>query len=359
MMSLTESERAGLDRTTQLAVFLAERHTGAFRVSTGGSPHAVLHRDNKARLLYFSPRGEPRAPGSAPPRPVFISMPLINTWTIFDLLPGRSVVERLVGAGHPVYLVDWGRPGPEDKDTPLARYVDTTLGRMADRALRHVAAQAPAGTDAVDQLDAIGYCVGGTFLTMHVARHRERFRRLCTLATPIDFHASGRLSAWSNAAHFPLDALVDGLGNYPKEMMRESFKMLRPTGDAAKWQGLWSRIEDPGFRMLWAALEEWNGDGVDFPGEAYREYVRRCYFDNALIAGGWTMDGAPVDLRAGSVPVHVIAASADHIVPPPAAFGLASVWGAPVTTQTIRGGHVGVCVGSELPDALLAWLGRP
>jgi len=351
VIALSEAARRDLDRTSQFALFLAERASGAHRVTTGASPHQVLHRDNKARLLYFAPVGPVR-------RPVFISMPLINTWTIFDLLPGRSVIERLVGAGHPVYLVDWGRPGPEDAQTPLARYVDTTLGRMADRALRHVAAT----TGDADQLDAIGYCVGGTFLTMHVARAPARFRRLCTLATPVDFHASGRLAAWSKPGHFPLDALVDGLGNYPKEMMRESFRMLRPTGEGAKWQGLWSRVEDEGFRTLWAALEQWNGDGVDFPGEAYREYVRRCYFDNALVTGGWMLDGRPVDLGQGAVPVHAIAASADHIVPAAAAFGIERAWGrglpvAPrVTTQAIRGGHVGVCVGRELPDALLAWL---
>lgn len=364
-------DRSSLDRTTQLAMFLAERRSGAFRVETGRSPHRVLHRDNKAQLRYFAPGlaapADAAAGSSGPKVPVFISMPLINTWTIFDLLPGRSVIERLVAAGYPVYLVDWGRPGPEDRDTPLSRYIDTTLGRMADRALRHARGVAEvAGLPAPTQLDAFGYCVGGTFLTMHIARHSRpaggntgAFRRLCTLATPIDFHKSGRLADWSKPEHFPLDALVDGLGNYPKEMMRESFRMLRPTGDMAKWQGLWSRIEDADFRTLWAALEDWNGDGVDFPGEAYREYVRGCYFDNALMTGGWTMNGLPVDLGAATIAAHVIAASADHIVPAPAAFGLADVWGGPVTTQSIRGGHVGVYVGKDLPDALIAWLRTP
>lgn len=363
---------ARLDRTTQMALFLMERWSGAFRVATGRSAHRVLHRDNKAQLRYFAAaRAESGVGSGGPAVPVFISMPLINTWTIFDLLPGRSVIERLTSAGYPVYLVDWGRPGPEDSGTPLCRYVDTTLGRMAVRALRHARGAAEAaGLPSPTQLDALGYCVGGTFLTMHIARqsgstnlntHRRpaAFRRLCTLATPIDFHRSGRLADWSKPAHFPLDALVDGLGNYPKEMMRASFRMLRPTGDMAKWQGLWSRIDDADFRTVWAALEDWNADGVNFPGEAYREYVRGCYFENALMTGGWTMDGSPVDLGEASIPAHAIAASADHIVPPPAAFGLADVWGGAVTTQTVRGGHVGVCVGKELPDALIAWLRTP
>ncbi len=349
------AEIGRLDRTTQLGAFLFARASGSFRVQTGQSPHAVLHRDNKASLRYFAPVGAPVG------LPVLISMPLINTWTIFDLLPGRSVIERLTSAGHAVYVVDWGRPGSEDRENPLSRYVDATLWRMADRALRHARAQAEArGTDAPDQLDAIGYCVGGTFLAMHVARAcaagKATFRRLCTVATPVDFHASGRLADWSKPAHFPLDALVDGLGNYPKELMRDSFRMLRPTGDAAKWQGLWSRIEDADFRTLWAALEDWNADGVDFPGEAYREYVRRCYFDNALVAGGWTMDGAPVDLSRATVPAHAIAAAADHIAPASACFGLTGTWGGAVTTETIRGGHVGICVANLLPDALIAWL---
>jgi polyhydroxyalkanoate synthase len=207
-----------------------------------------------------------------------------------------------------------------------------------------------------ESMAAIGYCVGGTFLAAHLALRPERVSRVCFLATPIDFHASGRLATWATPATFPLDAIVDGLGNFPKELMRTSFQWLKPQGMTSKWASLWERIDQDGFPELWAALEKWNEDGVDFPGEAYREYVGRCYFDNALVKGGWTLAGTPVDLHRATMPALVLACSDDHIVPPPAAHALRDVWGGPVETETIKGGHVGVCVGGALPKRLIRWL---
>lgn len=326
----------------ETARFLATEPAAS--VQTGRTPHSLVLRANKSSLFYFAPAVVKHAP-------VFISMPLINTWTVFDLLPGRSVVEALVGAGVPVYLLDWGRPGPEDQENPMSYYVDTMLGRMIQRACRHAGVQ---------QIDAIGYCVGGTFLAAHIARNQSgadsRVRRVAFLATPIDFHVSGRLSTWAKPENFPLDAIVDGFGNFPRSLMKDSFAWLRPAGMISKWRSLHDRIGDAGFRDLWSAMEQWNGDSVDFPGETYREYVRSCYFDNRLITGGWMMDGRPVDLSAATMPALVLAAADDHIVPPPAAFALATRWGGPVQTSTLRGGHVAVCVTKELPRALLDWI---
>jgi len=314
------------------------------KAKIGQSPNRIIHHDRKAVVRLF-------APAEVKHQPVFVSMPLINTWTIFDLLPGRSVVESLNKAGVPVYLLDWGRPGPEDSQINLELLIDGTLRRSMDRTRRDAKTRYGA-----DQVDAIGYCVGGTYLTILLARYPDLARRLALLATPIDFHASGRLSLWANPETFPLDEVIDGHGNFPAEMMKQSFAWLRPMGQLAKWKSLWDKSENADFRTLWAAMEAWNNDNTDFAGAAYREYVRRCYFDNALMAGGWKLGGETVDLSKGKAPALVLAAADDHIVPPVAAFALKDRWGAPVVTRTLRGGHVGVCVGKELPAALLEWI---
>jgi polyhydroxyalkanoate synthase len=331
-----------LQRNIDTLRFLAKDPVSS--VKLGATPHEILHRQGPSALRYF-------APAEAKHVPVFVSMPLINTWTIWDLLPGYSTVGKLVEAGVPVYLLDWGRPGPEDKDKPLSDYIDVLLGRAFDRARRHAAAHHGDGT-----LDAVGYCVGGTFLAAHLARHPEQARRAAFVCTPIDFHQSGRLATWANPDTFPLDAIVDGHGNFPATRMRDSFAWLRPAGITRKWFAVWDRIDQPEFLTMWAAMEKWNGDNVDFPGEAYREYVRKCYFENAMMTGSWTMAGRPVDLSKAKIPALAIAASDDHIVPPAAAFGLERAWGGPVTTKTIKGGHVAVSVTPQLPAALLEWV---
>ena len=316
----------------------------------GQSPHQVLLRQGPTALRYF-----PAATGVPAPAPVFVSMPLINTWTIFDLLPGRSIIQALTAAGASVYLLDWGTPGPEDRHRSLSDLVDGFLVRALRRSIRDAQSR---GLPVEDRINAIGYCVGGTFLAVAAARHPGLVGRLCLLAAPIDFHQSGRLHRWADPATFPLDDLIDGLGNFPASLLQQSFAWLRPSGQSAKYRSLVERIDDDGFRGLWAALERWNATAVDFPGEAYREYVRRCYFDNALMAGGWALDGRPVDLSAGTAPALVISAQDDHICPPAAANGLQAVWGGPVEVRSIQGGHVGVCIGKHLPAALLEWAAR-
>jgi polyhydroxyalkanoate synthase len=332
-----------LQRTLDTAQFLARDPVA--RVRTGATPHAVLHRQGSVALRYFSPT-------EATQTPVLISMPLINTWTIWDLLPEVSLVAALLCRGIPVYLVDWGRPGVEDAQRPMSYFVDDVLGRAFDRARRHAI-----GAHGTDQLDAIGYCVGGTFLAVHLARH-DHARKAAFVCTPIDFHQSGRLARWATPERFPVDVAIDAYGSFPAEKIRDSFAWLRPMGNSRKWVSLWERIDDPAFPELWAALERWNSDGVDFPGETYREYVKQCYFDNALVRGGWVMAGRPVDLKRAKMPALAVAAAEDHIVEPPAATALAEAWGGQVDTQVVKGGHVGVSLSPRLPTVLADWLAR-
>ncbi len=323
----------------------------AKNAKTGQTPFEIVFRQNKASVHYYPPQGEVvRAP-------VFVVMPLINNWRIWDLLPGRSVVEALIAAGAPVYLLDWGRPGPEDAEVTVSDLIDGLLRRSMDRARRHAArqpwaARLPAGPP----MDAVGYCVGGTFLAIFLSRHPEMARRAAFVATPIDFHKAGKLGTWVRAENLPLDQLVDNLGNYPGHLIKGGFTTLKPTGELSKFVSLWERGEDEKFKELWAAMEQWNNDSIDFPGEAYREYVRACYFENRLLAGGWSLAGRPVTLKRATMPALAIAATKDHIVPPDSAFALAQVWGGPVETTLVDGGHVGMCVARGLPAALVRWV---
>lgn len=341
-----------LQRSADVFGFLAGEPVD--NAETGLTPHRVIHRQNKTCVRYFPPQVEP---GAALRHPLFVSMPLINTWTVFDLRPGRSVVEKLTKAGVPVYMMDWGRAGPEDVDITFGDFADDVLPRALKRAARHARGQ---GTlDRGELLDALGYCVGGTVLAVTLARHPGLARRLALLAAPIDFHKSDRLTTWTNPETFPVDDIVDGFGNYPAHFMRNSFKLLKPSTNTSKWKGLWDRFDSEDFRDLWSAMERWNEDSVDFPGETYREYITQCYFNNALVEGGWLMNGTPVDLGMGTIPAIAFGASKDHICPVDAAFGLARAWGGPVETVQVKGGHVGVCIGKSFPTALLEWLARP
>lgn len=339
-----------LRRTLEIAARLAQDPVAS--AETGLSPHRIGHRQAQTCVRYFPPKA-----GSPARHPLFVSMPLINTWTVFDLRPGRSVIEELTAAGLPIYLMDWGRPGPEDTDLRFGDIVDDLLPRAMRRSARH--ARAEGTLDARTPMDALGYCVAGTVLAITLARHRELARRMALLAAPIDFHASGRLATWTSPGTFPVDAIVDGFGNFPRAMMRDSVTLLTSETGGARYKALFDRFDEPGFRALWAAMERGNEDSVDVPGETYAETIHRRCVDNAPVNGGWVLDGAPVDLTAGTLPAAAFGAQRDPICPPAAASGLARAWGGPVETVEIRGGHVGVCLGTSFARALLTWLDQP
>lgn len=309
----------------------------------GTAPHEVIFRQNKSALRYFEP-------AERTSEPLFISMPLINKWGVFDLLPEKSVVRALVAAGIPVYLLDWGTPQDEDAEVGMEELLDGVLNRAIGRARRHAAQRWGTST-----LDALGYCVGGTFLAAYCGLHPDAFRKVALLAAPIDFRHAGRLGVWADPKSFPVDAIIDNHGNFPGSLMGQSFTWLKPDTTAAKWRGLWDRFEQPGFKDTWAALESWNGDNIDFWGEAYRSYIKSCYFENSYFHGGWPVGGRRADLGRVQAPLTVFAADRDHICPTAAAFGARDVWGGPVTCVELKGGHVGICLSKKLTDALIAW----
>ena len=74
---------------------------------------------NKAKLYRYIPV----VPGEAPPVPLLLVFALMNRPYILDLRPGHSFVEFMVSSGYDVYLLDWGAPGPEDKNLKFDDYI--------------------------------------------------------------------------------------------------------------------------------------------------------------------------------------------------------------------------------------------
>ena len=97
-------------------------------VKCGLTPHDVVWRENKWRLLRFRGTARYRTP-------ILMVPSLINRWYVLDLGPTRSLIEWLVAQGHEVFCIDWGTPGAED------RYLtwDDIAGRYIGRALRMAA----------------------------------------------------------------------------------------------------------------------------------------------------------------------------------------------------------------------------
>jgi polyhydroxyalkanoate synthase len=295
----------------------------------GSTPADVVHAENKWKLLRY------RSDRVRHARPIVLVPSLINRHYVLDLMPGKSFAEYLVGAGHDVYVIDWGTPGPEDRWLSFDAVCDRYLGR----ALR-VATNRSGSRDA----HLLGYCLGGTLAAIHAAARPGRVASLTAIAAPIGFRDDGLLSAWTRTKTFDLDVLVEALGNVPWPLLQGAFHLLRPTMLLSKTVHLLDRAWNDEFLDGFLALETWGNDNVSFPGEAYKRYVEELYRKDALLGGSFRLSGRRVSLSSIEVPVLAVTFEHDNIVPPKSAAVLLEKVSGPTERIHLPGGHVGAMV---------------
>jgi len=299
----------------------------------GTTPADVVHRENKWRLLrYKRPADRPRKFQT----PVLLVPSLINRHYVMDLLPGKSMAEDLVAAGHDVYCIDWGTPGDEDRFVTFDDVCDKYLGR----AIRHVARTSPR-----NKAHVLGYCLGGTLATIHAAARPEHIASLLLLAAPVSFTDDGPLAVWTRSPKFDVGSIVEGFGNVPWQLMQGAFHLLRPTLTMAKAVGVIDRAANDEFLDGFLAIETWGNDNVSFPGECYKEYIEQLYRGNGLMEGTFSLSTIPVRLENIECPVSCVVFEHDNIVPwQSAAVLLDRVSSKDKVLLKLPGGHVGAVV---------------
>lgn len=305
------------------------------RPPVGSTPADVVHRENKWRLLRYRP-ATPEGDTPAFLTPVLLVPSLINRHYVMDLLPGKSMAEDLVAAGHDVYVIDWGTPGDEDRYVSFDDVCDKYLGR----AIRHVARTSPR-----NKAHVLGYCLGGTLAAIHTAVHPEHVASLQLIAAPVSFANDGPLSVWTRSPSFSVGSVVKGFGNVPWQLMQGAFHMLRPTMNLAKAVGVIDRASNDEFLDGFLAIETWGNDNVSFPGECYRQYIEGLYRGDGLMKRTFSLSGKPVRLDKITCPVSCIVFENDNIVPwESAAVLLDHVSSVDKTLLKLPGGHVGAVV---------------
>jgi polyhydroxyalkanoate synthase len=314
------------------------------RPEVATTPYEVVHRQNKLELKFYAPSGPVRR------APLVVVPSMINRAYILDLEPDRSLVASMAALGHPVYLVDWGVPGPEDAEIGTAEVVLDLLRRAVDRACRH--ARAPKAI-------LLGYCMGGTLSVMFTALRGERIAALAALATPVRYREGGRFAAFCRSEVCVPEALVDEDGLVAAEVMEPAFKLLDPMGNWDKFLALEAASHNPAELKRALARERWLEENVPVPGKLAVEFIRYGYQEDRLLEGTWEVRGERVDVRRITCPVLVTPCSKDFIAPPPACVPLARAVGSADSVLEMQDtGHIGVVVGSFGPKRYFPLLDR-
>jgi len=293
------------------------------------TPGAVVYENDFMQLLQYAPLSE-----KVHERPLVMVPPCINKYYILDLQPENSYVRHALEAGHTVFMVSW-------------RNMPETMGKATwDDYLEHGVLRALAVAReicGVEQVNALGFCVGGTLLACALAVLRGRDENpvasVTFLTTMLDFSDTGELSVFVDEPYVKARETEFAAGGVLRgRELAATFASLRANDLIWPYvvnNYLKGRTPDA-FDLLY-----WNGDSTNLPGTMYCEYIRNTYLENRLREPGrLTMCGTPVDLGAVDMPAYVLAAREDHIVPWRTAYNTVQLIGGDIRFVLAASGHI-------------------
>lgn len=320
--------------------------TGIDRPEVGQTPKDVVWRRDKAELWHY--RSDSLSTGT----PVLIVMSLISRSYILDLHPSASFVAALRDAGLDVYMLDWGIPDEHDAANSLSTYVDELL----PDAVGAVIDESGAGS-----VNVIGYCYGGILSLLLGAAHPDLpVSSMVTMATPVNFDELGIFGRMFDQERLEPETLVDDTGNVPPEVMRNAFRVLKPTAEVSQYAVLWEKLWDDRQMEGYQVMGQWTRDHIPFPGQCFRDTVALMR-QQALVDDQVWLGDRRISLLDFTWPLLNVVAQKDHIVPSAAALPVVDIVGSTETeTLELPAGHVGLVMGkaaakTTLP-AMVDWL---
>ena len=308
--------------------------TGIDRPQVGMTPKETVWRRDKAQLWRYE--------GDAPlsdATPVLIVMSLISRSYILDLHPGASFVKALRAEGFDTYMLDWGIPDERDAGNGLDTYVDDLLPAAIEKVLE---------VSGAESVNVIGYCYGGLLSLLLGAAHPDLpVSSLITMATPVDFDEMGMFGRMFDEDRLQPDDVVDETGNVPPEVIRNAFRVLKPTADVTQYAVLWEKLWDDKQMEAYQVMGQWTRDHIPFPGRAFRDTVELMR-DDAFTQDRVSLDGRRLSMSDVRWPLLNIVAAKDHIVPSKAALPVCQIVGSDqAETLELPAGHVGLVMGKS------------
>ena len=285
--------------------------------------------------------------------PLLMVPPCINKFYILDMQPENSLVGFALSQGHAVFMVSWRNATVDMAHLGWDDYLDKGVKTAIDVTLDATGAE---------QLNALGFCLGGTLLACRAALERaqgsDRVASLSLLTTMLDFVDTGELGVLVNeqsVAH--KEALIGKSGVMRGAELALTFSSLRAN------DLIWPYVVNsylkgkapPAFDLLY-----WNSDATNLPGPMYCWYVRNTYLDNKIRTAGATIQcGQPLDLGKLDMPTYLYASREDHIVPWKTAFASTPLLGGDTTFVLGASGHIAGVINPASKNKRNHWVGQP
>ncbi|MGQ0385083.1 MAG: PHA/PHB synthase family protein [Gammaproteobacteria bacterium] len=288
----------------------------------------VVFRNELIELIQYAPTTL-----EVHPEPVLIVPAWIMKYYILDLSPKNSLVAWLVDQGFTVFMMSWKNPTAADRELGMDDYVRKGVYAALDAVSTIVPDRG---------IHAVGYCIGGTLLTIAAsalsAWGDTRIRDIALFAAQTDFSEPGELALYISPAQVEmLEALMFKEGVLDSKQMGAAFAMLR--AHDLLWQpAVKSYLK--GERDKPIDLMAWNADGTRMPWKMHTEYLLGLYLQNDLAAGRFKVEGEEVHLTDIKVPMFVVGTETDHVAPWKSVYKADGLTGSPEFTFLLTsGGH--------------------
>ena len=288
----------------QLKIKMTDTDAFAVGGNIGVSPGKVVFQNELMQLIQYDPTTE-----KVLKRPLLIGPPWINKFYILDLRPRNSFVRWATSQGHTVFVISWVNPDEKLAEKNFEDYMH--LGYLA-------------ALDAIElatgekDVNAIGYCLGGTLLAATLAymavKGDDRIKTATFFVTMMDFAEAGELGVFIDEEQLSaLEEKMNKRGYLEGSEMATTFNMLRAN------DLIWSFVvnnyllgNDPfPFDLLY-----WNADSTRMPAKMHSFYLRNMYQANLLKEpSGIELSGVGIDLSRVKTPAYFLSTREDHIAP--------------------------------------------
>ena len=313
----------------QLAVTMTDLKAFRLGENIAATPGKVIFQNELMQLIQYAP-----STPEVKRRPLVIVPPWINKFYVLDLRPKNSFIRWAVGQGHTVFVISWVNP---DRRLAHKRFEDYMLeGPLA--AL--TAIEAAAGER---EVNAIGYCLGGTLLAATLAylaaQNDDRIRSATYLGTLVDFTDVGDMAVFIDEEQLAvLEKRMRRRGYLEGRDMALAFNMLRAN------DLIWSFVISNyllGKQPIPFDLLYWNADSTRMPATMHSFYLRNMYHENRLaIPGGISLAGVPIDLRRIETPTFIVSTREDHIAPWQSTYAATQLYQGPIKFVLANSGHI-------------------
>lgn len=287
----------------------------------------VIYQNRLIELIQYSPMTE-----DVYAEPILIIPAWIMKYYILDLSPHNSLVQYLVKNNHTVFIISWKNPTSQDRDLAFGDYLE--LGIL--ESLNAISEILPK-----QKVHAVGYCLGGTLLSMAAATMARRgddcLKTATFFAAQVDFEDAGELLLFIDESQITfLEDVMWDPGYLDSSRLAGTFDMLR------SYDLIWSKgIERYllGTRVHFTDLMAWNADATRLPYKMHSQYLRKLFLNNELSNGKFTIRKKLISLSDIKVPIFSVGTQKDHISPWKSVYKMLFMVDTEFTFLLTSGGH--------------------